>query len=122
MPKLVIGDFDHRMVVGSFTPDPASMPVDLPFHGVSLQATWIYGFFHDAEGLTYCAERKFVGSLTSGGFIMTQNGDPAAELNVHPDTGRTARGELRRILTGGERKWSEPVYQRLPKGIPPAGE
>jgi len=116
------GDFGHRVVVGSFDPNPDRMQVDQELHGLNLQATWLYGFFHDDEGLTYCAERKFVGSLTSGGFIMTQDGDPTRELDVHPDSGRTARGELRRILGGVERKWYDPVFQRLPAGILPEGE
>lgn len=123
MPKrFLLGDFDHRCVVGAFTPDPATMMVSDAQHGLPLQVTWLYGFFHDDEGLTYCVERKFVGSLTSGCFVMTQNGDPTRELDVHPDSGRSARGELRRGLGSVERTWSDPVFQRLPKGTLPEGE
>jgi hypothetical protein len=60
-------------------------------HGLGLQKTWLYGFFRDAEGLTYGLERNFVGSNTSGLFLMTQDGDITRELNVHPDSGRSAR-------------------------------
>lgn len=120
--RLLLGDFDHRVVVGAFTPDPAAMRVNDLQHGLPVQATWLYGFFRDEAGLTYCIERKFVGSLTSGCFVMTQGGDPNAELNVHPDSGRSARGEVRRGLGDTERTWSEPVFQRLPAGIVPAGE
>ncbi|MGQ0464213.1 MAG: hypothetical protein ACT4QG_02715 [Sporichthyaceae bacterium] len=120
--RFLLGDFDHRVVVGAFTPDPASMMVSDPQHGLPLQATWLYGFFHDEAGLTYCIERKMVGSLTSGCFVMTQNGDPERELDVHPDSGRSARGELRRGLGVAERTWSDPVFQRLPKGTLPEGE
>jgi hypothetical protein len=116
------GDFGHRVVVGAFEPDPADMAVDESHHGLNQQATWLYGFFRDAEGLTYCIERKFVGSLTSGCFVMTQDGDPANELNVHPDSGRSARGELRRVLDRDVRRWSDPVFQRLPAGTLPPGE
>lgn len=121
MNRFQFGDFDHRVVVGAFHPDPSTMAVQDEAHGLPLQATWLYGFLRDESGLTYCVERKFVGSLTSGLFLMTQDGDPANELNVHPDTGRSARGELRRGL-GAERTWAEPVFQRLPGGIVPAGE
>lgn len=117
MAQALIGDFGHRMVVGSFKPDPATMLIDTEVHGLTAQTTYAYGFFHDDEGFVYCAQRKFIGSLTAGGFFMTQNGDPAAELDVHPDTGRSARGEVRRVINSSERKWSEPVYHRLPKGI-----
>jgi hypothetical protein len=120
--RFLLGDFDHRVVVGAFTPDPATMMVSDAQQGLPLQATWLYGFFHDDDGLTYCIERKFVGSLTSGCFVMTQNGDPTRELDVHPDSGRSARGELRRSLGAMEQSWSDPVFQRLPKGTLPDGE
>ncbi|BDB43974.1 MULTISPECIES: hypothetical protein [Mycobacterium] len=122
MARQTFGDFGHRVVVGSFDPNPAHMQVDQSLHGLNIQATWLYGFLRDDEDLTYGVERKFVGSLTSGGFIMTQDGDPGQELNVHKDSGRSARGELRRVIGGVERKWSDPVFQRLPKGTLPEGE
>jgi hypothetical protein len=122
MSRFLFGDFDHRVVVGAFRPDPETMLVQDPQHGLPLQTSWLYGFFRDEAGLTYCIERKFVGSLTSGCFVMTQGGSAANELNVHPDSGRSARGELRRVLEGRERVWHEPVFQRLPAGIVPAGE
>ncbi len=126
MSRFLFGDFDHRVVVGAFRPDPTTMAVQELQHGLPLQATWLYGFFRDAECLVSAIERKFVGSLTSGCFVMTQSSegalDPANELNVHTDSGRSARGELRRGLDGPERTWSEPVFQRLPAGIVPAGE
>ena len=122
MPRFLFGDFDHRVTVGAFKPDPQTMAVQDAQHGLPLQATWLYGFFRDAEGLVSGIERKFVGSLTSGCFVMTQDGDSSNELNVHPDSGRSARGELRRVLEGPERRWHEPVFQRLPAGTVPAGE
>ncbi len=122
MSRFLFGDFDHRVVVGAFRPDPATMLVSDPQHGLPLQASWLYGFFRDSDGLTYAVERKYVGSLTSGLFLMTQDGDLTAELNVHPDSGRSARGELRRGLGGIERTWSDPVFQRLPAGTLPPGE
>jgi hypothetical protein len=126
MPRFLFGDFDHRVTVGAFHPDPQTMAVQEMQHGLPLQATWLYGFFRDSAsgpaGLVSGIERKFVGSLTSGCFVMTQDGDAANELNVHPDSGRSARGELRRVLDGPERRWHEPVFQRLPAGTVPAGE
>lgn len=117
-----LGDFGHSPVAGAFEPDPEAMELLASKHGIGLQTTWLYGFFRDEEGLTYCAERKFVGSLTSGCFVMTQHGDATQELNVHKDSGRSARGELRRVLEGRTRRWSDPVFQRLPAGVVPAGE
>lgn len=117
-----LGDFATRPVVGAFDTDPDDMDLLSPKHGLGLQKSWIYGFFRDAEGLTYCIERNFVGSLTSGLFVMTQHGDITNELDVHPDSGRSARGELKRTLTGKTRRWSDPVFQKLPPGCFPDGE
>ncbi|QSE92093.1 hypothetical protein JWS13_27390 [Rhodococcus pseudokoreensis] len=122
MTSYKLGDFGAHPVVGAFDPDPEDMELLASKHGIGLQATWLYGFFRDADGLTYCAERKFVGSLTSGCFVMTQHGDASNELNVHKDSGRSARGELRRVLEGKTRRWSDPVFQRLPKDVLPNGE
>ncbi|WP_254205047.1 hypothetical protein [Nocardia alni] len=117
-----LGDFGTQPVVGTFDPSPEDMALLTSKHGIGLQTTWLYGFFRDEDGLTYCSERKFVGSLTSGCFVMTQHGDASAELNVHKDSGRSARGELRRVLDGKSRRWFDPVFQRLPKDTLPAGE
>ncbi|MFC9556333.1 hypothetical protein ACFTWF_36560 [Rhodococcus sp. NPDC056960] len=117
-----LGDFATRPVVGAFEPEPDDMDLLADKHGLGLQKSWLYGFFRDAEGLTYCIERNFVGSLTSGLFVMTQDGDLSRELNVHPDSGRSARGELRRTVEGKTRRWSDPVFQKLPAGCFPEGE
>lgn len=120
--KWKLGDFATRPAVGAFDTDPDEMDLLGTKHGLGVQKSWVYGFFKDAAGLTYGIERNFVGSLTSGLFIMTQDGDITRELNVHPDCGRSARGELRRVLEGKTRRWSDPVFHKLPKGCFPEGE
>lgn len=117
-----LGDFATRPAVGAFETEPDEMDLLSTKHGLGLQKSWVYGFFTDTKGLTYCVERNFVGSLTSGAFVMTQDGDKSSELNVHPASGRSARGELRRIQKGKTRRWHEPVFQRLPAGCFPEGE
>jgi hypothetical protein len=117
-----LGNFEQRPAVGAFEPEPDEMDLLGTKHGLGVQKSWLYGFLKDAAGLTYGIERNFVGSLTSGLFIMTQDGDPDRELNVHPDCGRSARGELRRVLEGKTRRWSDPVFQRLPEACRPKGE
>ncbi|WP_009760414.1 hypothetical protein [Rhodococcus sp. JVH1] len=117
-----LGDFGTRPAVGAFETDPDEMDLLAEKHGLGVQKSWLYGFFRDEDGLTYCLERNFVGSLTSGLFVMTQNGSAENELDVHPDSGRSARGELRRVLEGKTRRWHDPVFQKLPKGCFPEGE
>lgn len=120
MPRYLFGDFDHRAVVGAFRPDPETMRVEDPQFGLPLQATYLYGFFSDAEGRTFGLERKFVSGLTSGCFLMTQQGN--AELGLDPATGRTSRGELKRVLHGPERRWYDPVFSKLPAEVVTHGE
>ncbi|WP_019873704.1 hypothetical protein [Sporichthya polymorpha] len=120
MPRYLFGDFDHRAVVGAFRPDPETMRVEEPQFGLPLQTTYLYGFFSDDEGRTYGLERKFVGGLTSGCFVMTQRGN--GELGLDPATGRTSRGEVKRVLHGPERRWYEPVFSKLPGDVVTHGE
>jgi hypothetical protein len=101
------------MLVGAFTPDPGQMQVDRPLFGLNLQSTWLYGFFRDEDGRLFSTERKFIGSLTSGLFLMTGK---EGEFAVSKDSGRSARGEVRRTLGLDERKWYDPVFHRLPAG------
>lgn len=116
MARHLFGDFDHQAVVGAFRPDPEEMRVEDPQFGLPLQTTYLYGFFSDDHGHTYGIERKFVGGLTSGCFVLRQDYE-SGELGLSAATRRSARGELRRVLDGPERVWSDPVFSRLPEGI-----
>jgi hypothetical protein len=112
-------DFDYRTVVGAFRPTVESMlPTNL-YHGLSMQVQYVYGFLADDNGNSYVVERKFIGPMTGGCYIMsTENGS----LGVVAATSRSARGELRRSSTPTQRRWAEPVLQRLAPGIAPGDE
>ncbi len=112
-------DFDYRTVVGAFRPTVASMLPTKTYHGLGMQVQYIYGFLLDDVGNSYVVERKFMGSMTGGCYVMsTEHGS----LQVLPATSRSARGELRRSSTAGHRRWAEPVMQRLASGVAPADE
>ena len=53
MPRFLFGDFDHRVTVGAFRPDPQTMAVQEVQHGLPLQAAWLYGFFRDTGRHTW---------------------------------------------------------------------
>jgi len=111
---LVFGDFGHRTIVGAYRPDLSTMEPDHQVFGLNQQIQWLYGFLRDGDGIVYVPERKFNASLTGGLFLMSGE---SGTLNVNHGTGRSARGELRRIIEPDHRRWHEPVFQRLPSGI-----
>lgn len=112
-------DFDYRTVVGAFTPSVAAMLPTTTYHGLGMQVQYVYGYFSDEDGNSYVVERKFMGSMTGGCYVMsTENGS----LGLLPATSRSARGELRRSSSPTQRRWAEPVMQRLGAGVAPAHE
>lgn len=112
-------EFDFHTVVGAFTPRVAAMQPTSQYHGMGMQVQYTYGFLGDEDGNSYVVERKYMGSMTGGCYIMsTENGT----LGLRPETSRSARGEVRRTSTPTLRRWTEPLLQRTPEGIAPADE
>lgn len=109
------GDFDYRTVTGAFTNDLSRMlPGDKHF-GLEQQIEYVYGFLTGEDGNVVCLEQKFVGSVSTGTFVMLTDG--RGGLNVQPATTRSYRGEVRRTITDKTRRWADPVMMRLPESV-----
>jgi hypothetical protein len=113
MATYTFGDFDYATVTGAFEPNLADIDPLAEHHGTVQIIEYVYGFVQGEDGSVYCAEQKFVGSLNSGTFVMTNKG--GGSLDVHPITTRTHSGELRRTIEPDLRRWSDPIMARLPK-------
>ena len=113
------GEFDFRTVVGVFRPKIATMLPTSTYHGLGMQVQYTYAYLGDNEGNSYVVERKFIGSMTGGLYIMC---DELGALSLRPETNLSARGEVRRISTPDRRSWSEPVLQRTREGVSPPNE
>ena len=112
-------EFDFSTVVTAFKPRVAAMQPTSMYHGLGMQVQYVYAFLADDRGFSYVVERKFMGSMTGGTYLMCNEG---GTLGLLPATSRTARGELRRTSTPKMRRWADPVLQRIPGDAAPADE
>lgn len=113
------GEFDFRTVVGAFQPRVATMQPTSTYHGLGMQVQYTYAYLGDEEGNSYVIERKYIGSMTGGLYIMCNE---HGTLGLRPETSVSARGELRRFSSPEMRRWSEPVLQRTRDTIAPRDE
>jgi hypothetical protein len=113
------GEFGFRTVVGAYEPSLETMLPTRPYFGLNLQVQYVYGFLGAASGTTYVVERKFMGSMTGGLYLMANDN---GSLRLDPGTSRSARGELRRSFDEKHRRWADPVIQRTPAGVAPTDE
>ena len=104
------GAFSHQTVVGSFDPRLEQMrPTDARF-GLHLQVQYIYGGLRTKDGTNYILERKFVGPMTGGLWLMT---DVSGDLKLDPGSLRSTRGETRRQFTDDVRRWGDHLMHKL---------
>jgi hypothetical protein len=114
------GDFAHRTVVGGFVNDLSLMRPDRTHFGLEQQIEYIYGFLTEADGSIVCLEQKFVGSVSTGTFVMRTDGHGG--MDVQPATTRSYRGEVRRTIEDKYRRWGDPVMLRLPESARREGD
>ncbi len=114
------GDFEYRTVVSGFVNDLSRMRPDGVHFGLEQQIEYIYGFLLDSDGRIVCLEQKFVGSVSTGTFVMLADG--RGGLNIAPATTRSYRGEVRRTIEEKYRKWADPVMLRLPEAARREGD
>lgn len=112
------GDFGFRTVVGSFRPDVSEMYPSASYFGLQQQVQYVYAFLKTPSGPAV-VQRKFMGSMTGGAYIMNTK---AGYLSIDPATGRTARGEVRMSIDDKHRRYFEPLSLKWPTGAAPEGE
>ncbi len=114
------GDFNYRTVVSGFVNDLSRLQPGAVHFGLEQQIEYIYGFFTGEDGTITCLEQKFVGSVSTGTFVMRTDG--RGGMNIAPETTRSYRGEVRRTIGEKYRKWSDPVMLRLPESARREGD
>lgn len=114
------GDFEYQTVTGAFVNDLASIRPHEAHFGLVQQIDYVYGFLTVDGGGIVCLENKLVHALSSGTFVMLK--EAGGELDVHPATTRSYRGELRRTFEDRARRWSDPVMLRLPSTVQRDGD
>jgi hypothetical protein len=113
------GGFDFKTVVGPFEPRMEEMlPTDARF-GLNLQVQYIYGGVRSADGTQYIVERKFVGPMTGGLWLMS---DRSGSLKLEPGSVRSTRGETRRQFTPDARRWGDHLMHKLTEQMGVGGD
>lgn len=97
-----IGDFGHQAIVSSYAPTITNMH---GHHraGLPIQVCYLYGGWREADGTLHVFERKFIGPMTAGLWLMRIEGDEGVKLN--PESLRTVRGEAKRSYGPEEIVW-----------------
>ncbi|HEV7863330.1 MAG TPA: hypothetical protein VGR20_11535 [Acidimicrobiia bacterium] len=115
-----IADYHERTIVGSFDPRIADVEPTKAKYGLNLQVQYFYGGLRDDEGNLYVLERKFIGPMTSGLWLMTNR--DAEHLRLAPASLRTARGEIRRHFTPESHRYADALMAKVGKDLAPEGE
>ena len=115
-----IGDYHERTIVGSFDPRIADVEPTRAKYGLNLQVQYFYGGLRDDDGHLCVLERKFIGPMTSGLWLMTNR--DAEHLRLAPASLRTARGEIRRHFTPESHRYADALMAKVRKDLVPEGE
>ena len=112
-----LGDYNEQTIVGWFDPRIADVAPGQARFGLHLQVQYFYGGLRDDEGRLYVLERKFIGPMTSGLWLMT-NRDPDGpgelrHLRLAPASLHTSRGEIRRHFTAESHRYADALMAKV---------
>jgi len=110
-----IADYHERTIVGWFDPRIADVAPGQAKYGLNLQVQYFYGGLSDDEGRLYVLERKFIGPMTSGLWLMTNR--DAEHLRLAPASLRTSRGEIRRHFTAESHRYADALMAKVGRDL-----
>lgn len=88
-----IGDFQHRALTSAYDPSiDIHRPTQTPL-GLTEQVLYLYGGWREADGTLHVFERKFIGPMTAGLWLMKCD---STAVQINPESARTVRGEVKR--------------------------
>lgn len=95
-----LGDLGYATSVACYRPTlQMHRPTEHPF-GLNEQAMYLYGFWRDPSGEAYAFERKFIGPMTGGCWLMVMR--EGQEVALAPEALHTVRGEIKRQFSDTE--------------------
>lgn len=100
--RQLVGDFGFRAVAGTFDPDLSLLLPDRPVSGLHYQSQYLYGGLVSESGNVYVLERKFVGPMSGGNYILTNR---SGAMELAEQSHRSAKGELVRDIEPTKRGW-----------------
>ncbi len=101
--RLLVGDFGFQNVAGLYEPDLSTIMPEQVINGTTLQSQYVYGGLTTASGARVILERKFIGPMSGGAYILTNKGSDCMELA--PEAARSAKGEMVRDFEPMRRHW-----------------
>ena len=113
-PHPAIGNFEHQSIVGTYEPSLATLDMRNLRDGLGTQAVYLYGGWREDDGRLHIFERKFIGPMTAGLWLMRI--EPGEGVKVHPGSIGTSRGEAKRTYTDDEVIWSGAIMEAVSKG------
>ncbi|MGW8815583.1 hypothetical protein [Gordonia terrae] len=88
-----IGKFDNAALTSTYEPDVRiHQPYQTPL-GLTEQVLYLYGGWREKDGTLHTFERKFIGPMTAGLWLMNARD---GQTKIHPDSAKTVRGEVKR--------------------------
>lgn len=114
------GDFDFQTVVDQYDPKLADLHPADPRFGLHLQSQYFYGGLRDADGTTAMLERKIIGPMTSGVWLMTDA--DGGDVALHPMALASARGETIRDFSPDRRHWSNHLMHAVGQRVRPSDD
>ena len=112
---IAIADYHERTLVGSFDPRIADVEPTKAKYGLNLQVQYFYGGLRDDDGRLYVLERKFIGPMTSGLWLMTNR--DAEHLRLAPGSLRTSRGEIRRHFNAESHRYADALMAKVGRDL-----
>jgi hypothetical protein len=97
-----IGCFEHQSIVGTYQPSLATLDQRVLRAGLGVQVVYLYGGWRERDGTPHIFERKFIGPMTAGLWLMRLEKDG---VKIDPSSIRTVRGESKRSFTDSEVVW-----------------
>ncbi len=101
--RQLVGDFDFRNIAATYEPDLSAIMPDTVISGMTLQSQYLYGGLTTDSGKTFVLERKFIGPMSGGNYILTNR---SGSMELTSESGRSAKGELVRQFEPLKRHWA----------------
>ena len=113
------GDFGFRPLLDTCEARGEDFLPTKTWFGLGLQHCYLYGGYRDESGVLHAVERKFIGPMSAGLWLMqARDGD----LRIDPASLRTTRGETKREMTPEGLAFTDQLMRRAGPGQDAEGE
>jgi len=95
------GEYEQTLV-GAYRPCVTDLVPWKDKLGMQQESVYFYGGFRDEDGKSYAVERKFIGPMTGGLWLMAPNGE---EMGLDTGAFNSTRGEIKREFFDDRNRW-----------------